>query len=349
MKYLLTRVYAVCFVVVAVSPRADAEMMQDDLERAKAHFSVPDVDMIDYPDFEPPSSEMVELGRKLFFDTALSINETQSCATCHNPDHGFSDGLKFSIGAMGEPVERNTPHLYNLAWNEVFFWDGRSPSLEHQALGPIEAEGEMNMPIDLLVERLSKSEDYVKGFERVFGSSEILPDRIASAIASFERSIIVDDTPFDRYLMGDEDAISPAAKRGMVHYVGKAKCIQCHSGPNFTDSSFHNIGVTGTDAGRASVVGDSRLSGAFKTPGLRNILFSAPYMHDGSIGTLEEVVRFYNRGGDLDSEIEVSIEPLELTEDEIRDLVAFLGSVNQPLEVARPSDATTSEVQVVQK
>lgn len=349
MKYMLKIVFAVYPLVLAVSPLAHSEVNQIDLERAKAHFSVPDTDLIDYPDFEPPSSEKVELGRKLFFDTRLSINETQSCATCHNPDHGFSDGLKFSIGAMGEPVGRNTPHLYNLAWNEVFFWDGRSTSLEDQALGPIKAAGEMNMPIDLLVERLSADDDYVNGFEKAFGSMGIFPDQIASAIASFERSIIVDDTPFDRYIRGDENAVSPAAKRGMVHYVGKAKCIQCHSGPNFTDNSFHNIGVVGKDGGRAVVVGDARLDGAFKTPGLRNILFSAPYMHDGSIGTLEEVVRFYNRGGDLGVEHEVSIEPLQLTEDEIRDLVAFLGSVNQPLEVPRPSDASPAEVHVAKK
>ncbi|WP_309008402.1 cytochrome c peroxidase [Pelagicoccus sp. SDUM812005] len=314
------------------------------MEEAKALFSTPDVDTIEYPDWEPPSAEVVELGRRLFFDEKLSVNETQSCATCHNPDHGFSDGLKFSIGAMGNPVGRNTPHLYNLAWNDTFFWDGRSHSLEDQALGPIKAEGEMNMPIDLLVERLSEDESYRHDFESAYGEPSITPDRIATSIASFERTIVVDDTPFDRYLAGDDRAISPAAVRGMQLYAGKALCIDCHDGANFTDNSFHNIGVEPHDSGRGAVVGDDSLKGAFKVPGLRNILYSAPYMHDGSLGTLEKVVRFYNVGGHLSQEEGSSIQPLNLTEGEIRDLVAFLGALNQPLNIARPAEVrATSE------
>lgn len=306
-------------------------------EDAKKHFSTPDVNSIEYPNWEEPSTEVVELGRRLFFDEKLSVNGTQSCATCHNPDHGFSDGLKFSIGAMGKAVGRNTPHLYNLAWGDTFFWDGRSHSLEDQALGPIKAEGEMNMPIELLVERLMSDESYANDFENAFGSVGVTPDRIATSIASFERTIVVDDTPFDRYLAGDEDAISPAAKRGMVLYAGKGLCVECHDGANFTDNSFHNIGVASSDEGRGGHIGDESLKGAFKVPGLRNILFSPPYMHDGSLGTLEEVVRFYNKGGKLSVEEGSSIRPLGLTESEIRDLVAFLGSINQPLDIARPA------------
>lgn len=307
---------------------------------AKSRFSTPDRNSIEYPDWEEPSEAVVELGRKLFFDEELSANRTQSCATCHNPDHGFSDGMRFSIGAMGNPVGRNTPHLYNLAWNDSFFWDGRSPTLEDQALGPIKAEGEMNLPIEELERRLNSSADYRSKFEEAFGDPEATASKVATAIASFERSIVVDDTPFDRYLAGDANAISSAAKRGMALYAGKGRCIDCHDGPNFTDNSYRNIGLADADRGRAKIVGDESLSGAFKVPGLRNILYSAPYMHDGSLGTLEEVVRFYDRGGDAPGS---ELTKLDLTEEEIRDLVAFIGALNQPLAVERPDSAGRPE------
>lgn len=307
-----------------------------DSEYLRSVYSVPDVANIEYPDFDAPSDELVELGRFLFFDNRLSGNESQSCATCHNPELGYSDGLRFSLGAVGTPGRRNTPHLHNLAWNSVFFWDGRAQSLEEQALLPIIAEDEMNLSLDRLLARLESVEVYRDLFASAFGDSAITSTRIAEALAAFERTLIVDNTPFDRFLKGEEKAISDSAKRGAVVFADKGRCMECHDGPNFTDNSFHNIGLADTDAGRSEVIGDESLKGSFKVPGLRNIAFSAPYMHDGSIGTLEDVVRFYNRGGDEKEGLSDAIEPLALTEAEIRDLVAFLGSLNQMIEMERP-------------
>ncbi len=307
-----------------------------ELDNAKAQFSTPDTFDIEYPNDEEPNPESVALGKRLFFDNRVSNNKSQSCATCHNPDLGFSDGLRFSLGANGQPVKRNTPHLYNLAWNVMFFWDGRSATLEHQALDPIVSSAEMDMSLETLLKRLDGIPSYKRDFKKAFGSDEITGDRVASALASFERTIIVDSTPFDHYLAGNERSISPVAERGMVLFAGKARCILCHSGPNLTDNSFHDIGLASSDLGRENVTGDETLSSAFKVPGLRNILFSAPYMHDGSLGTIEEVVQFYSRGGDRGDGISDVIKPLDLSEDEIRDLVAFLGTLNQPLFIDRP-------------
>ena len=300
-------------------------------------LGVPDRDDIEYPDDEEPTKEEIELGKTLFFDHRLSVNDKQSCASCHNPELGFSDGLKFSLGTMGEKVGRNTPQIYNLAWNVTFFWDGRAPTLEDQALGPIEAAGEMNMPLDKLIPKLKKIKGYHPLFEAAYGKDSITKENIGKAIAAFERTIIVDDTPFDRFMKGDKNAISPDAINGLALFQGKARCIQCHDGPNFTDNSFHNIGIKGDDIGRGKhMKNDRTLDGAFKTPGLRNIIFSAPYMHDGSEATLEDVVRFYNKGGDDVKNKSKLIVPLNLTEKEIMDIVAFMGTLTQPIEIKRP-------------
>ena len=250
---------------------------------------------------------------------------------------GFGDGLQFSLGTMGEAVGRNTPHIYNLAWNVTFFWDGRSPTLEHQALGPIEAGGEMNMPLPKLVERLKGIKGYQSLFKKAYGADSINSENIGRAIAAFERTIIVDDTAFDRYMKGDKNAMSPDAINGKTLFETKARCILCHDGANFTDNSFHNIGVKGDDIGRGKFMKNDRtLDGAFKTPGLRNIIFSAPYMHDGSEKTLEDVVRFYNKGGlDVKNKSKLMV-PLNLTEKEIMDIVAFLGCLTQPIKIERP-------------
>lgn len=300
-------------------------------------LGVPDRDNIEYPDDEEPTKEEIILGKTLFFDTRLSINDKQSCATCHNPDLGFSDGLAFGLGTMGKKVGRNAPHIFNLAWNVTFFWDGRAKSLEEQALGPIEAGGEMNMPLETLIPKLKNVKGYQKLFTAAYGKDSINKENVGKAIAAFERTIIVDDTPFDRYMKGDKNAISPDAINGLALFQGKARCIQCHDGPNFTDNSFHNIGVKGEDIGRGKFMKNDRtLDGAFKTPGLRNIIYSAPYMHDGSEATLEDVVRFYNKGGDDVKNKSKLIVPLGLTEKEILDVVAFLGTLNQPLVIKRP-------------
>jgi cytochrome c peroxidase len=176
-----------------------------------------------------------------------------------------------------------------------------------------------------------------KTFAEVYPNSGLTAENVGRAIAAFERTIISNNSPFDRYMRGDKNAMDPAAIRGMQLFMGKANCTACHSGPNFTDESFHNIGVGDSDPGRAAIVGDASLTGAFKTPGLRNVVLSAPYMHNGSSATLEEVVRFYNTGGTSTQGLSELIKPLHLTDSEVFDLVAFLGALTDPVVVTRPA------------
>ncbi len=300
-------------------------------------LGTPSVDDIEYPDDEPHSALEIELGKTLYFDPILSFNKSQSCATCHNPELGFGDGMNLSVGAKGAQVPRNAPHIYNLAWNVIFMWDGRKATLEEQALGPIEAEGEMNMPLDVAVSRLEGVSYYKKTFKEVYGEDSITPELLGRAIAAFERTIISNNSPFDKYMAGDQTAMSPEAIRGLALFKGKAKCIDCHDGPNFTDNSFHNIGLKSDDEGRAAIIGDSKMKKAFKTPGLRNTLLTAPYMHNGSLGSLYEVVQHYNKGGEDKEGISNLIQPLGLTELEISELIAFMGALTDPVIVSPPT------------
>ena len=303
---------------------------------ASTPIGVPDPAEIEYPDDEEPSKYIIFLGKVLFFDKRLSFEEKQSCATCHNPDLGFGDGLKKGRGPKGNILRRNTPPLYNLAWNNIFFWDGRAASLEEQAMFPIESHEEMGMPMNLLVEKLKGVAYYQKMFPLVFEGEGITDSTVVRAIAAFERSIVVDDTPFDRYMRGDKSAMSSAQIKGMDLFQNKARCTECHDGPNFTNEAFHNIGVGGADPGRNKI--DKSVGfGAFKTPGLRNVLLTAPYMHDGSLGTLEEVIDFYNKGGTHKANLDKLIQPLNLTPGEKADLIAFLGALTSPVQIKRPS------------
>ena len=286
----------------------------------------------------PSSAALVELGRELFFDTRLSSTNTVSCATCHQPARGFSDGQRFSVGVAGTPMKRHTPHLYNLAAARSFFWDGRASSLEEQALEPIRNLDEMALPGDLAAEKLRAIPSYDQAFARVFPKSGVTMKNIATALAAFERTLVARNAPIDRYNAGDESALDPAAVRGKGLFFGRARCATCHGGPNFTDGLFHNTGVIGDsgDLGRAAFdrVGEFQMRPypffqmrrAFKTPGLRNVAVTAPYQHDGSEATLAEVVRFYNLGGRDPRSYgkALDIRPLSLTDAELDDLVAFL-------------------------
>lgn len=299
-------------------------------------LGTPRPDTIKHPDGVPPNAAMVELGRALFFDHRLSGNRQQSCASCHMPELGLGDGTAKGRGTTGGALPRNTPHLYNLAWNISFFWDGRAQSLEEQALGPIQAPGEMNMPLPRMIATLSALTGYQAQFRTAFGSEEVSAEKVAQAIAAFERTLVSNNSAFDRYQAGDRNAMSPEAVRGLALFTGKAQCVQCHDGPNFTDNSFHNIGVGDADPGRATVVQDRSLTGAFKTPGLRNVALTAPYMHDGSQKTLEDVMRHYNRGGRKTPHLDRLMKPLKLNNREIMELIAFMGALTDPVRVDRP-------------
>jgi cytochrome c peroxidase len=289
------------------------------------------------PDNNPPTADKVVLGKLLYFDPRLSKDRTISCASCHNPFHGFTDPARTSKGVGGQLGGRNSPTVINRLFSKEQFWDGRAADLEEQAHGPLINPVEMGMPAHTqVVKRVQAIKGYAPLFEKAFGSKEITMARIAQAIASYERTVVSGNSPYDRYTAGDKDAMSASAVRGMELFNGKANCKTCHTGFNFTDESYHNLGVgmdkPKPDLGRYVVSKADSERGAFKTPTLRNVVQTAPYMHDGSEATLTEVVEFYNRGGVKNQWLSKEIKPLNLTPAEVTDLVAFLealtGDVN---------------------
>lgn len=289
------------------------------------------------PADNPQTPAKVELGKMLFFDKRLSLDKSMSCATCHDPSKGFSDGLPRSIGFGGKELGRHSPTAINVAYNTAQFWDGRAATMEEQAQGPIQAAGEMNLTKEELIKRLKAIPEYKNKFQVVFGEEPSLLG-VGKAIAAFERTIITQDAPFDKYMRGDKKALTLQEKKGLVLFVGKAACSQCHNGPNFTDNQFHSIGAPqagplAEDTGRYGVTRDDNDREAFKTPTLRNIAQTAPYMHVGGFKTLEEVVDFYNKGGGIAKHKSPKILRLNLTGQEKRDLVAFLKSLTGSLPI----------------
>ncbi len=285
---------------------------------------------VKHPAGNKPTPAKISLGRKLFFDPLLSDTGKISCAACHIPQKGFSNGKRFARGSKGLPGTRNVPTLFNVGYSRHMFWDGRAATLEEQALLPIQHPKEMNMPLEKMVKILQAVPDYRQRFQEVF-AGEITAQRVAKAIAAYERTIISQDTPFDRFLRGDKKALSPPALRGMRLFYSQARCFVCHKGPNFTDNDFHNIGVMDKklppDPGRRLVTKREEDQGKFITPTLREIGRTAPYMHNGQFSTLKEVVQHYNFGGVTDTANDYRDEQLQvlyLAEDQVDDLVAFL-------------------------
>ncbi len=278
---------------------------------------------VQHPKDNLPTPEKIALGKQLYFDGRLSADNKVSCASCHDPAKGFSNGDQFATGVEGKKGGRNSPTVINTAYQKFQFWDGRAKTLEEQALGPIQNPIEMNLTLEAAVAKLNGIEGYKSQFKAVFGT-DVTADGIGKAIAAYERTVLSGDAPYDKFKAGDKMALSEGAQRGMKLFFGKANCSACHAGPNFTDNGFHNIGVPGNDAGREAIskaVGDK---GAFKTPTLREIARSAPYMHDGSLKTLEEVVAHYNKGGTPNDQLDEEIFPLKLTPEQAADLVAFM-------------------------
>jgi cytochrome c peroxidase len=280
---------------------------------------------IPFPQDNPYTAAKVALGKMLYFDTRLSGANSLSCATCHNPGYGWGDGQPTGVGHGMKKLGRRSPTIINAAFGQIFMWDGRAGSLEEQALGPIKTDVEMNLPIDQLMERLKGIRGYAPMFTAAFPKEGITPENVAKAIATFERTVVSVQAPFDAWIGGSESAISEEAKRGFALFNTKAACVQCHSGWNFTNDSFHDIGLASDDIGRGKFLPSMvRMQHAFKTPGLRDIAWRGPYMHDGSVATLEAVVDHYDKGGiDRPSRSDV-IKPLALTSQEKKDLVAFM-------------------------
>jgi len=295
---------------------------------------------IPFPKRDPYSEAKSTLGRMLFFDPILSGSRSQSCASCHNPALSWADGLPRAIGANKTTLPRRTPTLLNVAWEPRLAWDGHFRNLEAVAFGPISSPDIMDMPAKTLIERLSAIPGYVDGFHVAFGEGDITKRQIEMALATFERSIVSGEAPFDRWIKGSENAISSAAKRGFDLFNGKARCASCHSGWTFTDSSFHDIGTaTGNDIGRGKLFPTSvKLRYAFKTPTLRDVARRAPYMHDGSVATLKDAIDLYDRGGIDRPSRSVLISRLGLRDDEKADLIAFLQTLTgTPKPAAMPT------------
>jgi cytochrome c peroxidase len=268
------------------------------------------------PEENPLTREKIALGRKLFFDKRLSRDSTVACATCHNPKRAFTDGRPVAVGIQERTGKRNVPTLVNRVYGRAFFLDGRAATLEQQAIEPILNPLEMNLTAPELRSRT--------GLE---------PEEVAQALASFVRTVLSGNSPYDRYVYGDRQALSEKARIGMSIFQGKGGCIACHAGPTLTDERFHNTGVAwrgGTllDAGRYNVTRREQDRGAFKTPTLREIRRTAPYMHDGSIRTLEDVIEHYDRGGIPNPFLDSELRPLHLSQNEKAALRAFLEALS---------------------
>ena len=275
--------------------------------------------------------ERIELGRALFFDPRLSGNGTLSCATCHNPALGWSDGLKTGVGINGTVLGRATPTVVNTAYNTQFMWDGRKKSLEDQALGPMKTPEEMKTDFGNALTMLKSIPGYREQFARAYPGEPIAEETVAKAIAAFERTVVSNDSRFDRWIGGDQKAITLQEWRGYQVFKDPAKgnCVVCHAPPNFTDNGFHNIGIQAAagkqpDLGRFNIRQVAAMKGAFKTPTLRDIELTAPYFRDGSAATLREVVEHYARGGDDRSNVSKDVRQLDLSQQDKLDLVAFM-------------------------
>jgi cytochrome c peroxidase len=289
-------------------------------------------DTVPFPAANPYSQAKARLGERLFFDPLLSRDNDRSCASCHVPDMGFEDGRALGLAIGGGDLPRAVPTVINAAWGEHFFWDGRAASLEEQALGPIQADLEMAQNLDDLVAELRAHADYPAVFAAAFPATPLISaETIGQALATYERTVVSGVSPFDRWVDGQEDAIGEDAKRGFAVFTGPGKCMSCHSGWAFSDVAFHDIGLPGTDRGRGAHLDLPDLDHAFKTPTLRDLRARAPYMHDGSLPTLEAVVDHYAGKFVRRPTLSPDLGDITLNTQDKADLVAFLRSLDADL------------------
>lgn len=324
------------WIILLMSLSVASSLASEDMSKWLRPAEVP------YPADNKSTTKRVELGKLLYFDVRLSASEKISCATCHDPKRGWSDGVPTSkaVGHKGAVGPRNSPVILNTAYQNRQFWDGRVKTLEQQALGPIEADVEMNMPLKVLIPKLNAIDGYKKLFKEAYPQSngEITKEYLAKAIATFERTVLSTVSPFDKYAMGDKKAISKDAKEGFELFTGKATCVVCHDGFNFSDGSFHNIGLNdgeldGKELGRYLVKRRAAWYGVMKTPTLRDVTKSYPYFHDGSVKTLEEATSICSGGGRYEHNVKnksLSIVDRKLTKVEIDKIVSFLESLTGP-------------------
>ena len=301
---------------------------------------------LNIPADNPTTVEGVALGRRLFYEKALSDNYTMSCASCHQQAHAFTDPLRFSVGTDGSMGTRNSMSVQNTLWDNFFFWDGRAASLEQQALGPVKNPIELRNTWPVVEQRIRLLPEYPELFRAAFGSTDIDSVRITKAIAQFERTLLSFGSRFDRYhYEGDSSALNAQEKRGRSLFLNDGHCAQCHALPNFQDNALRNIGldITPPDDGLAAVTGISTDRGKFKNTTLRNIALTAPYMHDGRFETLEQVVAFYadsveGSTPNLDNHMNVFLNgTVDLDAQDQADLVAFLRALTDSAFVTNPA------------
>jgi cytochrome c peroxidase len=308
----------------AQSPQQTAHLI-DSLQELPVGLGL--LPKLEIPADNPQSPQKVALGKRLFSNKDLSGDRSMSCASCHDSAKGFSDGKARALGFQGKELRRHTPTVLNSAYNSYQFWDGRALSLEQQAAVPITSAVEMNMPDETeLVSRLNANPRYRQEFQSVFAQGPSL-NRVVKAIAAYERTLTTPNSRFDRYAAGDKSALTLHEKNGLVIFIAKARCARCHDGANFTDNKFQNTGI-GDDEGRFAVTKQENDRGAFKTPGLRNVALRAPYMHDGSLATLEAVIDYYDRGGDDKKGKSPFVLKIGLTREEKQDLLTFLKTLS---------------------
>lgn len=319
-----------CTVFSVHASLADDKITRSDYQRPEA---------IPAPASNPLTIEKTTLGKTLFFDPRLSREKGMSCATCHSPDHRWSDGRIVPLGSEELEQPRRTPTVMNSAWLNALMWDGRANSLEAQAVLPITTPHEMNYNMKELVHRLGEIKGYQPLFEAAYGDADITTQRIAMALATFQRTLVSNTSSFDRWVEGDEQAISTSAQRGFEVFNGEAQCAACHKSWRFTDDSFHDIGLDSPDLGRGKVipVEVTIMQHAFKTPTLRDLPENGPFMHDGSMTDLEEVVKHYEEGGIQRASLSKEMKPFELSKQQRADLIAFLKTLDGgPLELEPP-------------
>jgi cytochrome c peroxidase len=287
---------------------------------------------IPWPEDNPYSPARAELGKVLFFDGRLSSNGVVSCAFCHEPAHAFSASTPLSRGVDGKPGVRHAQTIINRAWGKSQFWDGRAPTLEAQVVVPVTNPDEMGMTTDRVVHKVGNIRGYAPLFAAAFGDSTITFDRIEKAIATFERTIVSGNSPYDRFVAGDKTALTKQQKDGLDFFNKKGECAECHKGPNFSDEKFANLGVgmdrANPDPGRFAITKKRSDIGKFKAPTLRDLAARAPYMHDGSVKTLSEVLDIYAKGGLPNPHLDTRLAPFYLDEESKRALLAFLDSLN---------------------
>lgn len=316
---------AAIMAAVTIAGESNAsEPAEDAYAELKSYYERPLY--IPFPSEAPYSPQLATLGKMLFFDPRLSSTGSMNCASCHTPSFGYEAPVERAVGAGGQPLPRHANTLLNMAWVAPLFWDGRAETLEEQAIGPITSPLEMDGDFEDIVAKLSEIQEYRVWFEKLFPEQGVSKDAILTAIATYQRTIVSGWSPFDRWIEGDETAISDSAKRGFALFNGKALCSDCHTGWNFTDNEFYDLGLGDDDPGRGAIETDDEiLKHTFKTPGLRNLTLRAPFMHNGALPDLEAVILHYESGGMTRPTRSVQmIEPFELTEEERKDLIAFL-------------------------